>query len=527
VSISFRRFLSLGVIMISLSLGLGLTAGEWAQLTRQLDGAPLAIAPTQQAYLKGSNTEGGDRFGYTVAISGETLVVGALNEDSSASGIDGDQADDSAADAGAAYIFVRSGGSWSQQAYLKASNAEADDVFGTSVAISGDTVVVGAPGEDSQATGAGGDQADNSAQFAGAAYVFVRSGGRWSQQAYLKASNTGTGDGFGSAVAIAGDTIVVGAFGETSGATGVNGDQADNSTPQAGAAYVFVRSGSEWSQQAYLKASNTEAGAWFGYVVAVAEDTVVVGAPHEDSSATGVNGSPGETPVHTSGAAYVFGRSGGSWSQQAYLKASNPGVDDLFGSSVAIDGDTVVAGAPGEDSQATGVDGDQADNSAAWAGAAYIFVRSGGRWSQQAYLKASNTGAGDEFGYAAAINRDTAIIAGPGEASSATGVNGDQTDNSASRAGAAYAFARTGTAWSQQTYLKASNPGAGDFFGYVLALDGDTAILAAPAESSSATGVDGDQADNSTPQAGAAYVFTGLKKESRPSWFGYLPLILK
>ena len=127
------------------------------------------------------------------------------------------------------------------------------------MAVSGDTVVVGAHGEDSSATGVNGNQSDNSAADAGAAYVFVRSGTTWSQQAYLKASNTGAGDYFGCSVAVSGDTVVVGAYGEDSSATGVNGNQADNSATDAGAAYVFVRSGTTWSQQAYLKASNTGA----------------------------------------------------------------------------------------------------------------------------------------------------------------------------------------------------------------------------------------------------------------------------
>jgi hypothetical protein len=202
---------------------------------------PLTIDPiAQQAYLKASNTGAGDEFGDSVAVSGDTVVVGAWGEDSSATGVNGDQADNSASNSGAAYVFVRSGGVWSQQAYLKASNTGAGDFFGWSVAVSGDTVVVGAQYEDSSATGVNGNQADNSALDSGAAYVFVRSGGVWSQQAYLKASNTGAGDEFGRSVAISGDTVVVGAPSEDSSAVGVNGNQADNSAADAGAAYVFT-----------------------------------------------------------------------------------------------------------------------------------------------------------------------------------------------------------------------------------------------------------------------------------------------
>jgi FG-GAP repeat len=213
----------------------GLTPTDWSQIQALLP-------PVQQAYLKASNTGVGDFFGISVAVSASTVVVGAPYEDSNATGVDGDQADNSAPNAGAAYVFIRSGTTWSQQAYLKASNTERNDWFGWSVAVSASTVVVGATREDSNATGVDGDQADNSATDAGAAYVFVRggSGTTWSQQAYLKASNTEAMDYFGRSVAVSASTVVVGAPGEDSNATGVNGDQADNSAESAGAAYVFV-----------------------------------------------------------------------------------------------------------------------------------------------------------------------------------------------------------------------------------------------------------------------------------------------
>jgi trimeric autotransporter adhesin len=178
--------------------------------------------------------------------------VGAPFEDSAATGINGNQADNSAPDSGAAYIFTRTGEIWSQQAYLKASNTAADDEFGFHVALSGDTVLLPAFREDSVTTGINGNQADNSAPDSGAAYVFTRTGGVWSQRAYLKASNTGAHDWFGI-VAVDGDTLIVGAIEEDSAAMGINGgaieedsaamgingDQADNSAPDSGAVYVF------------------------------------------------------------------------------------------------------------------------------------------------------------------------------------------------------------------------------------------------------------------------------------------------
>ncbi|MBP8000684.1 MAG: hypothetical protein KA314_14110 [Chloroflexi bacterium] len=469
---------------------------------------PLTIDPlVQQAYLKASNTGTDDNFGYVVAASGDTVVVGTPYEDSNATGINGAN-NNSAPDAGAAYIFVRSGGSWTQQAYLKASNTEIYDYFGTAVAISGDTVVVTATGEDSNATGINGDQTNNSRFNSGAAYIFVRSGGSWSQQAYLKASNPDTDDAFGSAAAISGDTVVIGTTSEASNATGVNGNQADNSASASGAAYVFVRNGGSWSQQAYLKASNTETTDRFGHDVAVSGDTIVVGAQEEDSNATGINGNETDNSAANAGAAYVFVRSGGSWSQQAYLKASNTGADDEFGYTVSISGDTVVVGAHFENSNATGVNGTETDNSMNNAGAAYVFVRSGGSWSQQAYLKASNTAALDGFGRAIAISGDMVVVGATGEDSITTGVNGNQADNSASASGAAYVFVRSGGSWSQQAYLKASNTGAGDVFGNAVAISGNVVMVGARFEDSSATGVNGNQANNAATDAGAVYLYT-------------------
>jgi len=357
----------------------------------------------QVVYGKGSNTGAGDRFGDSVALSRDTLAVGAPFEDSAATGVNGNQADNSAGSAGAVYVFVRSGTTWTQQAYVKASNPGAYDEFGASVALSGDTLVVGAWGEASTATGVNGNQSDNSAGYAGAVYVFVRSGTTWTQQAYVKASNPGASDYFGTSIALSGDTLAVGASGEDSATTGVNGNQADDSASIAGAVYVFVRSGTTWTQQAYVKASNPGVGDYFGASVALFGDTLAVGAWGEASTATGVNGNQADNSVGNAGAVYVFVRSGTTWTQQAYVKASNTRAGDQFGFSVALSGDTLAVGALSEDSAATGVNGNQADNRASNAGAVHVFVRSGTTWTQQAYVKASNTGAFDSFGYSVAL----------------------------------------------------------------------------------------------------------------------------
>ncbi len=311
-------------------------------------------------------------------------------------------------------------------------------------------------------------------------------------------------------MAVAVNTVVIGAIGEASSATGVDGNQSDNSLYYPGAAYVFVRNGTTWSQQAYLKASNTGYSDFFGNSVAVSGDTVVVGAPYEDSNAVGVNGNQNDHSAFGSGAAYVFVRSGTTWSQQAYLKASNTQLYDTFGDSVTVSGDTIVVGADGESSNAFGVNGNQSDNGASSSGAAYVFVRSGTNWSQQAYLKASNTGTDDSFGNAVALSGDTLIVGAHREDSNATGVSGKQSDNTATNSGAAYVFVRNGTNWSQQAYLKASNTGQGDEFGLSVAVSGGTFVVGAPYEYSNATGLNGNGSDNSIVVAGAAYIFGSL-----------------
>ena len=393
---------------------------------------------TQQAYLKASNTGAGDLFGYSVAVSGDTVVIGARAEDSSTTGVNSPP-NNGFTDSGAAYVFVRSGTTWTQQAYLKASNTGAGDLFGYSVAVSGDTVVIGAREEDSSTTGVNSTP-NNGGSNSGAAYVFTRSGTTWTQQAYVKASNTGANDYFGYSVQVAGDTVVIGAIQEDSNTTGVNSTPNEGSY-DSGAAYVFTRSGTAWAQQAYLKASNTGVGDYFGGAVSLSGDTVVVGAREEDSSSTGVNSTPNEGAAN-SGAAYVFTRSGTTWTQQAYLKASNAGAGDLFGYSVAVSSDTVVVGAYLEDSNTVGVNG-APDELAADSGAAYVFTRSGLAWTRQAYLKASNTGAGDNFGASVDVSGDTVVVGAYMEASSTTGVNSTPNEL-ASIAGAAYVFTGLG-----------------------------------------------------------------------------------
>ncbi|HKX63612.1 MAG TPA: FG-GAP repeat protein, partial [Verrucomicrobiae bacterium] len=309
---------------------------------------------TQQAYIKASNTATNSYFGRSVAVSGDTIVAGAPAEHGSAIGVNGDPFDRRAPLSGAAYVFVRHGTNWTQQAYLKASNTGAGDRFGYGVAIWDDTIAVGADREDSNATGINGNQNDERATNSGAAYVFVRRGTIWTQQAYLKAPVAQPEAGFGVRLSIFDDTLLIG----------------------GGGARIFARAGTQWTLQADLKASNSSQDDFFGYSVAVAESTALVGAYGESGRATGVDANQNARQATNSGAAYVFGRRGTTWSQEAYLKASNGGANDFFGGAVALARDTLVVGASWESSNATGVDGDQNDNRATHSGAAYIFIRS-------------------------------------------------------------------------------------------------------------------------------------------------------
>lgn len=481
-------------------------------------------------YFKASNTGPLDYFGASLALSGDgrTLAVGAILEDSIATGIDGDQTSAGAIDSGSVYVFTRDElGGWSQQAYIKATNTDAGDYFGFRLSLSndGNTLAVSALNEDSDTTGINGNQADNTAGNAGAAYVFVRDeSGEWSQQAYVKASNAEAGDLFGVSVALNadGDTLAVGARHEASAATGVADDpvaQANNDAPHAGAAYVFVHDAAGvWTQEAYLKASNTGPEDIFGYTIAISGDgdTLAVGALYEDSAASGINGAQNDESATDAGAVYVFTRDGaGQWSQQAYVKASNPEAYDVFGHAIALNGngDVLVVGAPYEDSSAWGIDGEQDDNETPQAGAAYVFVHDPllNQWAQQAYVKASNPGGDDTFGIGVALDGTGSVlaVASPWEDGGEVGVGGNPYDNSQDGSGSVYVFVRDPLSqWSEHVYLKAPNAAIGDNFGVVaLSSDGTTLAVGAHQEDSSATGVGGNQSDEAALDAGAVYLY--------------------
>ena len=404
-----------------------------------------------------------------------------------------------------------------QVAYIKASNAEAYDHFacgggnqghtGSSIGLSGDgnTMAVGAPFESGGAAGVNGNQADNSVYASGAVYVYLRQGDSWTQQAYVKASNPGQSDHFGSSVALSrdGNTMAVAAHWEASAATGVNGNQNDNSIPQAGAVYVFIRTGTSWTQQAYIKASNTGMagkggddvgdGDQFGFSLALSGDgnTLAAGAITEDGGAQQINGNQSDDSATSAGAVYVYGRTGSTWAQQVYLKSAHAEAGDLLGFSVGLnfDGNVLATAAFDEDGAGKGFNPPH-DNRSINSGALYVFARSNGNWSQQAYIKGSRNETSDGFGFATSVSDDGNTIAvGVGDEACLTpGVDppGCADDAPPLRGaniwvGAAYVFVRNGAAWTEQTFIKASNARPYNSFGVRLALSGDGNTLAVSA----------------------------------------------
>ena len=273
----------------------------------------------------------------------------------------------------------------------------------------------------------------------GAAYVFTRSGTSWSQQAKLTASDAAANDSFGAHLSIDGDTAAISAYGDAS---------------YTGSAYIFTRSGTSWSQQAKITASDGATNDLFGGPIVVKGDTAVVAAYYGN-------------------AAYVFTRSGTSWSQQQILQSSDIASGDYFGRDVDISGETVIVGAEREN--AAGTNG----------GSAYIFTRSGTTWSQQAKLTGSDAAEYYYGGRAVAIDGDTVVVGYPAP----TSHNGE-----------AYVFTRSGTTWSQQAKLTASDGATNDQFGGSVAIEGDTIVIGAP--------------NASVDTRGATYIFT----RSGTSW---------
>jgi hypothetical protein len=388
---------------------------------------------TSETKLAAADAAALDDFGFAVAASTDTLVVGAPGDDCAVPGLD---------QCGAAYVFVRAGTSWIQQQKLVAGDAAAGDSFGYSVAVDGDTVVVGA-----QTPCAAGD-------YCGSAYVFVREGTVWTEQQKLVASDPARWDFFGVSVSVSGDTAVVGADQDDCGA----GDY-------CGSAYVFVREGTVWTEQQKLVASDPSPSEYFGHALALSGDTVIVGAYGVECAG----------PHSHCGAAYVFERTGTAWSLQQTLTAIDTDQGDYLGSSVALSGDTAVVGAFGSGCVLSG----------SACGAAYVFVREGSGWIEQQKLVHSGGSQIDYFGWSVAVSGETAIVGAYFD---------DGCDVSGDGCGAAYVFGRTGTVWNERQKLTGSDRAARDYFGWSVASSGNTALAGAR------------WGDGTSEDCGAAYV---------------------
>ncbi|HSK72771.1 MAG TPA: FG-GAP repeat protein, partial [Pyrinomonadaceae bacterium] len=406
--------------------------GEWAKLTPSgysvaISGETVIIGGNESAYvfvrsgttwiqqqkLTASDGVAGDQFGISVSISGNTVIVGAWSDDI---GTNQNQ--------GSAYVFVRSGATWTEQQKLTASDGAAGDFFGARAAISGDTIIVSATHD---------DVGDNINQ--GSVYVFVRSGTTWTQQQKLTASDGAANDQFGSGVSISGDTAVVGAERDD---IGTKFDQ--------GSAYVFVRSGAIWTEQQKLIASEGWTAGYFGRSVAISGDTVIIGNPSDGWAY-----------------AYVFVRSGAMWTQKQRLNASDSRFNDHIGNSVAISGSSIII-SPG-----------------------YIFRFLSNNWTQESVEVAEDSAAGDNFGYSVAISGDTAIV---GAYKDDVGANTDQ--------GSAYVFVHSSSGWTQQAQLNPfpSEAAPNDYFGSSVAIFGNWVIVGSP----------GDDVGDNIDQ-GSAYIY--------------------
>jgi len=386
------RMIKLPVLLAAGAIALPLLAST----TSAVAASPRTTPPigAQLAELTNSGLAARDYFGSSVAIAGTTAIVGAWGYGGSA---------------GRAYVFTETAGSWKQTAELKGSDTVAGDYFGISVAIAGTTAIVGAWGH---------------AKSAGRAYVFTETAGNWKQTAELKGSDTVADDDFGSSVAIAGATAIVGAEGHA---------------VSAGRAYAFTETAGSWKQTAELKGSDTVAGDYFGNSLAISGTTAIVGAEHHAGSA---------------GRAYVFTETAAVWKQAAELKGSDTVAGDYFGNSVAISGTTAIVGARRHTISA---------------GRAYVFTDTAGSWKQTAELKGSDTTSGDGFGTSVAISATTALVGSD---------HGD--------AGRAYVFTKPAAVWKQAAELKGSDTVAGDAFGRSVAISSTIAVVGAECHASCA-----------------------------------------
>lgn len=415
---------------------------------------------SQEAYIKAVNSNSNTYYGYGLSLFEDTLAVGAYGESSNQTTITNGataSSDTSSSMSGAVYVYKRTGSNWAQEAYIKPVNNHDNEDFGFNISLSKDTLAVGGfyePSNQTTITNGSTASSDTSHSNSGAVYIYKRTGSNWAQQAYIKASNNDANDSFGYAVSLSGDTLAVGAFGESSNQTTItNGTSAssDNSNASSGAVYVYKRNGSYWEQEAYIKANNSDASDLFGYTVSVSGDTLAVGAYRESSNQTTItNGTTASSnnSFSRSGAVYVYKRTSNEWAQEAYIKAANANANDYYGVYVSLNGNTLVVGSQSESSNQTTITNGataNADNSLSSSGAVYVYKRTGSNWAQEAFIKASNADANDYFGMDPGLqmSADTIAVGSQNESSNQTTItNGDtaSTNNSNASSGAVYVY---------------------------------------------------------------------------------------
>lgn len=446
----------------------------------------------EHQYLTASNAGASDNFGTSLSVAADTLVVGAPGEDSNARGVDAAGTNDAALSAGAAYVFTHGDEGWTQQAYLKADNTAAGAAFGTAVAIFENTIAVGAPAEASGATDS------TTAAYSGAVYLFTRKRGKWSQLARLKASNAGAGDRFGSALALSDDTLVVGAPGEASNGSGADGAQDNNAAPGSGAVYVFERGEDGWAQRAYLKPEHGGSNDAFGCSVALSGSTIIIGASAEDGGDTGIDADAQSEAAENSGAAYAFVREKDGWVQDAYFKGEHSMAGDWFGYSVAIAGNVAAIGAPGS-SQGNG--------------AVYLFERLGGVWRSLAQPSvplapaAARTGPGDAFGASVKLFGEVLLVGAYGDDSDGSGFGAPRGSDNAPNSGAAYMLYRGDEDWIASDFIKPTTTRANQQFGSRMTISADTIAIGAMTDGRDLRASVASQPMLGPPNSGAVYVF--------------------
>jgi len=403
--------------------------------------------------LNASDRQADDNLGCSVSISGDYAIVGAYPEDHDASG------GSELSNAGSAYIFKNNAGTWEQVQKIVASDRDANDYFGYSVSISGDYAIVGAYGEDHDASG--GAELINS----GSAYIFKNNAGTWQQVQKIVASDRAELDAFGCSVTISGDYAFVGAYSEDHDASG--GTELNKS----GSVYIFKNNAGTWSQVQKIVASDREAEDQFGWSVSVSGDYAFVGAYKEDHDASG------GTELSNAGSVYIFKNNAGTWSQVQKIVASDREADDNFGFSISISGDNAIVSAYKEDHDASG--GTELGD----AGSAYIFTNNAGTWSQVQKIVASDREAADNFGYSVSISGDNAIVGTYIESHDASGGG-----TTISWAGSAYIFKNNAGTWAQKQKIVASDREEYDFFGWSVAISDDYAFVGAKGEDHDASG---------------------------------------